>query len=332
MMEDKPINLRSQSVFAPYIKDFVEQKQSLGLKYNAAIETLNMFDSFCAGRNITDPTMTDALYSEWCRKRPTENETTHHIRVGYVRQFSKYLCENGIKVTAALHLLPRGSKAFVPYIFSEEEIRRFMSAVDQTNEKPNPGSPIRHLVHPALFRTLYGCGLRANEALKLKTEDVDLESGSILIRAAKGGKDRMVVMSDSLLHFCQAYRSKNAVKQFESDYFFPARDHGYYDSSTVYEDFRKYLKLSGIPHRGRGNGPRLHDFRHTFAVHVLNNWAKQGKDLYVCLPILQRYLGHASIAATEKYLQLVPEAYTQVIDPYGERFGHIFPEVADEEK
>lgn len=37
MTEDKPISLRSQSVFAPYIKDFVQQKQSLGLKYNAAI-------------------------------------------------------------------------------------------------------------------------------------------------------------------------------------------------------------------------------------------------------------------------------------------------------
>ena len=330
MTEDKPIILRSQSVFAPYIRDFVEQKQSLGLKYNVAIETLNMFDSFCAERNITEPAMTDALYSEWCYKRPSESETTHQIRIGYVQQFSKYLYNNGIEATVAFHPLPRGSKAFVPYIFTDEEIRHFMSAVDQANENPNPGSPIRHLVHPVLFRTLYGCGLRANEALKLKTEDVDLDTGSVLIRTAKDGKDRMVVMSDSLLRFCQAYRSRDAVKQFESDYFFPARDHGYYDSSTVYADFRKYLKLSRIPHRGRGKGPRLHDFRHTFAVHVLNSWAKQGRNLYVCLPILQRYLGHATITATEKYLQLVPEAYAQVTDPYGEMFGHIFPEVAYE--
>ena len=331
MTEDKPMILRSQSVFAPYIRDFVEQKQSLGLKYNVAIETLNMFDSFCAERNITEPIMTDTLYSEWCCKRPAESESTHRIRVGYVRQLSKYLYDNGVEATAAFHPLPRGSKAFVPYIFTEEEIGRFISAVDEVNKKPNPGSLIRHLVHPALFRTLYGCGLRANEALKLKTEDVDLDTGSILIRTAKGGKDRMVVMSDSLLHCCREYRSRDAVEQFESDYFFPARDHGYYDSSTVYADFRKYLKLSGIPHRGRGNGPRLHDFRHTYAVHVLNNWARQGRDLYVCLPILQRYLGHATITATEKYLQLVPEAYTQVTNPYGEKFGHIFPEVAYEE-
>lgn len=330
MIKDKPLSLRSQSVFAPYIKDFIEQKQSLGLKYNVAIETLNMFDSFCAERNVTAPAITNELYSAWCCKRPAESERTHQIRVCYVRQFSKYLYNNGIEAIAAFHSLPRGSNAFVPYIFTEEEIIHFISTVDRINEKPNPGSPIRHLVHPALFRTLYGCGLRINEALKLKSDDVDLENGSILIRNAKGGNDRMVVMSDSLLNFCKEYRSRREVKQFESDYFFPSRDHGYYDSSTVYADFRKYLKLSGIPHRGRGNGPRLHDFRHTFAVHVLNNWAKHGKDLYVCLPVLQHYLGHASIAATEKYLQLVPEAYAQVTYPYGEKFGHVFPEVSDE--
>ena len=147
MTENKPMILRSQSVFAPYIRDFVEQKQSLGLKYNVAIETLNMFDSFCVERNITEPIMTDTLYSEWCCKQPAESESTHRIRVGYVRQLSKYLYDNGVEATAAFHPLPKGSKAFVPYIFTEEDIDRFISAVDEVNKKPNPGSPIRHLVH-----------------------------------------------------------------------------------------------------------------------------------------------------------------------------------------
>lgn len=331
MMEDKPITLRSQSVFAPFLLEFVSQKQALGLKYNSVIETLNMFDSFCAERNIAEPIMSEELLSEWCCKRPAENETTHKIRVGNVQQFSRYLFNNGIQATASFHPLPKGSKAFVPYIFSVSEINQLISAIDIANEEPCSGSPIRHLVHPVLFRTLYGCGLRASEALKLRTEDVNLDTGAIIIRMAKGGKDRMVVMSNSLLDRCKAYRTREEIKHFESEYFFPARDHGYYDGSTIYADFRKYLKISGIHHRGRGYGPRLHDLRHTFAVHVLNGWAKQGKDLYVCLPILQRYLGHASITATEKYLKLVPEAYNQITESYGEKFGYVFPEVPDEE-
>lgn len=331
MKEEKLIMLRGQSVFAPYIAEFVRQKRALGCKYNAAAEALNMFDSFCAGLGITEPKLTDALYEAWCRKRPAENGTTHQIRVTYIRQFSAFLHDNGMEAVAAFHPLPKRSKAFVPYIFTADEIQRLMDAVDRQNAVPVPGTPVRHLVYPVLFRMLYGCGLRASEAAKLKTADVDLDAGTAVVRMAKGGKDRMVAMSDSLTRICRGYRMHGEIQAFESEYFFPSRDHGYYDTSTLYADFRKYLRLCGIPHKGRGKGPRLHDLRHSYAVHVLNGWAAQGKDLYACLPILQRHLGHARISATEKYLQLVPDAFAQVTGPFESRFGGVFPEVADEE-
>lgn len=331
MKEDKPITLRRQSAFAPYISDFVAQKQALGCKYNSAIEVLNLFDSFCAERSISEPAITDAIYEEWCRKRPSENESTHRMRVTYIRQFSSFLHNNGIDAIATFHPLPNRSQAFVPYIFTVDEIRRLMEAVDSQNTSPIPGTPVRHLVYPVLFRMLYGCGLRVSEAAKLKTADVDLDTGAVVIRMAKGGRDRMVVMSDSLTQICRYYRSHEEIRAFESEYFFPARDHGYYDTGTLYADFRKYLQIGGIPHKGRGKGPRLHDLRHSYAVHVLNKWAEQGKDLYTCLPILRRYLGHAKISATEKYLQLVPEAFNQVTRPFENRFGSIFPEVTYEE-
>lgn len=332
MKEDKPITLRGQSVFAPYIADFVGQKRALGCKYNAAAEILNMFDSFCVELGITEPKLTDSVYEAWCRKRLSENGTTHQIRVTYIRQFSKFLYDNGIDAVASFHPLPSRSKAFVPYIFTADEIRRLIGVVDSQNTEPIPGTPVRHLVYPVLFRMLYGCGLRVSEAAKLKTSDVDLDAGTAVIRMAKGGKDRMVAMSDSLIRICRDYRSQEKIHIFESEYFFPAKDHGYYDTSTLYADFRKYLLLCGIPHKGRGKGPRLHDLRHTYAVHVLNAWAAQGKDLYTCLPVLQRYLGHSRITATEKYLQLVPEAFRQVTEPFESRFGSIFPEVADEKR
>ena len=125
-----------------------------------------------------------------------------------------------------------------------------MKTVDDLNSHPIPGTPVRHLVHPVLFRTLYGCGLRINEALKLKADDVDLESGAVLIRDAKGGKDRMVVMSDTLIDCCREYRANELIQNFGSEYFFPARDRGYYDSSTIYDGFRKYLKNYIIIQKG----------------------------------------------------------------------------------
>lgn len=332
MKEEKLNHLRNQSVFAPYFTDFIEQKRALGNKYNAAVEVLNMFDDFCVSRGVREAALSEELYDSWIKKRLAENETTHQMRVTYVRMFSKYLSDNGFDAVSAFHPLPKRSKAFVPYIFTVEEIHRFMNAVDSQNAIPSPGSPVRHFVHPVLFRILYGCGLRASEAVKLKTEDVDLDTGAATIRMAKGGKDRMVVMSDSLLQICRDYYARKEIKSFESEYFFPARDHGYYDTSTLYDDFRKYLAISGISHRGRGKGPRLHDFRHTYAVHVLNSWAMQGKNLYTCLPTLQQYLGHSRITATEKYLQLVPEAFSQVTTTFETRFSGVFPEVADEEE
>ena len=330
MKELTMLDLRNNSVFAPYEADFIAQKRALGCKYNAAVEVLNLFDDFCVEYGLTEPVLDQQLYDSWCKKRPSENETTHYIRVQYINLFSKFLNDNGISALAAFYPTPKRSKSFVPYIFTADEISRLFNAIDQANSRPSPGSPIRHLVHPVLFRTLYGCGLRVSEAAGLKTEDVDLDTGAVVIRMAKGGKDRMVVLSDSLLEICRDYHSRPEVIRFESEYFFPSRDHGFYDDSSLYADFRKYLHLSGIPHRGRGKGPRLHDLRHTFAVHVLNNWAAQGKDLYTCLPILQQYLGHANITATEKYLQLVPDAYNQVTKTFEAKFPGLFPEVLNE--
>lgn len=330
MRELPLLNLRNNSVFAPYEADFVAQKRALGCKYNAAVEVLNLFDDFCVEHGLSEPVLDEQLYNSWCRKKPSENDTTHYMRVQYINMFSKFLSDNGISAPTAFYPLPRKSKTFVPYIFTMDEISQLFNAIDQANVLPAHGSPIRHLVHPVLFRTLYGCGLRVSEAARLKKADIDLDTGTVIIRMAKGGKDRMVVLSDSLLRACRDYRTHPEIVGFESEYFFPARNHGFYDDSSLYADFRKYLHLSGIPHRGRGNGPRMHDLRHTFAVHVLNSWAAQGKDLYTCLPILQQYLGHASITSTEKYLQLVPSAYNQVTGTFEAKFPGLFPEVPNE--
>jgi len=330
MIKDTPLKLNCHSIFANNIAEFVTQKRALGCKCNAAIEALNMFDDFCVSQNVNSLCITKDLMQQWCCKRPIESESTHRFRVSWARAFSRFLADNGISAPSEFHPLPKRSDDFVPYIFSKEEIMRLISTVDNCNNKPNPGSPVRHLVYPVLFRILYGCGLRVSEATKLKTADINLDNGTFIIREAKFGRDRMIAVSDSLLSVCRSYRAEEMMQSFESNYFLPARDHGYYDTSTIYADFRKYLLLSGIPHKGRGKGPRLHDIRHTFAVHTLNNWAAQGKDLYLCLPILQKYLGHTRLTSTEKYLRLVPDAYSQVTDPLERQLGTVFPEVCDE--
>ena len=190
---------------------------------------------------------------------------------------------------------------------------------------------IMYLVMPVLFRLLYTCGLRVSEALHLKVADVDLDAGVLAIYGAKGDKERLVGISDSMLAYMKSYRSNPLVTNTKSIYFFPAPDGGFYDTRTIYDIFRKCLFDAGIPHRGRGKGPRLHDLRHSFAVHILNKWSSEGKDIYTCLPILRTALGHDRITTTEKYLRLVPEAYMEVTEPFNDRFHTITEVLCNEE-
>jgi len=94
--------------------------------------------------------------------------------------------------------------------------------------------------------------------------------------------------------------------------FFPGPFRKAYSIGTFYHIFRHGLYESGIPHSGRGKGPRLHDLRHTFAVHCLERWYRQGDDLNARLPLLSAYLGHKKLSYTQRYLRLTPKIFPDI--------------------
>lgn len=134
-------------------------------------------------------------------------------------------------------------------------------------------------------------------------------------------------MSPSLTRYLEAYSLKIHTLSTPENYFFMKRHSTAYTSDTIYKNFRKILWKSGISYGGKGRGPRLHDFRHTFAVHSLNQMIRQGVELYCALPILSTYLGHVSVEATERYLRLTEEAYPGILDAVSRTCAYIFPEV-----
>lgn len=324
---DTYIAVRCNGIFAQYIEEYVGLKRTFGFKYNLETTVLNNFDAFCVRQNLHSTKIISSFLSAWESKLYNENETSHKLRVRVVRGFLSYLSKKGICVPNNFHPLPNAKAGFVPYIFSRNEIANFINAVDKMSHEKVAISPIRHLVMPVLFRMIYGCGLREAEATHLKKKDIAFEDRTVRIINSKGDYDRIVVMSESLTNICYNYYIRDEIKTFESEYFFPSPDHTYYSNSSIYDIFRKALFIAGIYHKGRGKGPRLHDLRHTYAVHVLSKWQKEGKDLYVCLPILSDYLGHKNITSTERYVQLVPESYIEVTDAYDTMYDNIFPEV-----
>ncbi|VDN47332.1 conserved protein of unknown function [Petrocella atlantisensis] len=202
-----------------------------------------------------------------------------------------------------------------------------LQAVDET--EPWEVAKNMHLALPVIFRILYGCGLRVSEVVHLKYKDVNLEDGILTIREAKTDKDRLIPLSDSVNQSCIDYAEKIWWEK-DNEYFFLAPDRTMISTMTVYQRYRRYLDAAGISHGGKGKGPRLHDIRHTFAVHVLQKWIENEVDLSAMLPILSTYMGHTSVRATAKYLRLTAEVYPDLIKRVESSCAFVIPEVAYE--
>lgn len=221
------------------------------------------------------------------------------------------------------HLMAKGGDGgFTPRILTHAEIRRVLHVADHI--KPSGHSPLRHLVMPEMFRLLYGCGLRVSEALHLKVGDVDLERGVLRLRETKFGKDRQVPPAISLVQRLQRF-DQEFGRRPASAYFFPNVRGGPWHISSVYSFYRKLLARSGISHAGRGKGPRVHDLRHTFAVHRLLHWYREGADLDAKLPVLATYMGHLDILGTQHYLHLTAELFPEITSRSQAHFGDVIP-------
>ena len=176
--------------------------------------------------------------------------------------------------------------------------------------------------------------MRISEALHLKVQDMELQSGILTIKDTKFNKDRLTPLSSELIDRCRAYMKQVHLFSDGSCYFFPSPSGQSMTQGNVYKNFRKFLWQARISHGGWDKGPRLHDFRHTFAVHCLRRWVLEGKDLTAYfLPVLKTYLGHHSFRDTSEYLRLTAELYPDITAKVEHTFGHVIPEmgVADYE-
>jgi integrase len=310
--------------FKELLIQFIQMKHSLGFDYVAETGILKRFSQFTLRYTIENHTLTKELADAWTEKRPNERDKTMGHRISILRQFALFLSNLGYDEYVPICRAKINRHFYVPYIFTHEQLQNFF--VECENIKPHPLSN-RHMVYPAIYRLLYGCGLRISEAMALKKKNVDLEQGILTIRGSKFDKDRLIPMSSSLTRYLKDYSLKIHILSNPEDFFFMKRDKTAFASDAVYRTFRKILWKIRISHGGKGRGPRLHDFRHSFAVHSLNQMVRQGIDLYCALPILSTYLGHASIAATEGYVRLTEETYPGILGTVSPVCAYVFPEV-----
>ncbi len=317
------------SDYSAYLYGFVDSKRRCGYKYNGEVKELQRFDRFLtANSQSPNNNSPDVIYA-WLSKRECESDKTFSTRNSIYRQLYGYLTADND--TPVLPKPPNAKEkihgsGFTPYIFSHDEIKRMFSAADNETGR----NKVFTRCAPLLFRTLYGTGLRINEALSLKVGDVLLDKGVLVILEAKNDDSRLVPMSSSLMARMETYIE--SVDYTEDSPLFQTSTHNQVSDSNAYEWYRWILWKAGIPHRGRGKGPRLHDLRHTFAVHSLQAAVERGLDPNAFIPLLSVYLGHKSLSATERYLRLTAEAYPYLTNEMDKIMNNIIPEVKDYEE
>jgi len=314
------------SVFSGYFTQFIEEKRALGYKYRSGVENMLMFDRFLVNNGVIDLKITKPIIDQWIAKKPNEKEITQKRRIHLAHMLGSYLRKHQLDVylpDPKLMLFKRNT--FIPRIFTRDEVNSIIKAIDSMHVKYH--SPNRQVVMSSIFRILYSCGLRCGECVRLKLSDVNLDIGILTIRESKFKKDRLVPFSKSLLERLRVYVSKYRFDASGSDYLFPSpRNYGnHYGNIAVYSAFRSALQICRISHGGRGKGPRLHDLRHTFAVHKLLEWYRAGEDLSCLFPVLSTYMGHTSIYSTQHYIHMVAEMYPDLTDNLEKEYNVLIP-------
>jgi site-specific recombinase XerD len=311
-----------QSILAPFMDHFLQQKHACGYAYHEPIRILHRFDEFLVQEGLATLELPRSVVRNWLAKKQHESAATQQHRITIVRQFSKSLLQAGYPAYVPDSTLAARKSAFVPRMLSDEELRKVFHAVDGL--EPTARSPLRHLIMPEVFRLLYGCGFRVNEVLKLRVREVDLQQGIITVRQGKFRKDRLVPPALSVVSRLRKYASRFESRPPDA-FFFPGPSGGPFALRTVYTLFRELLLQCGIPHSGRGKGPRIHDYRHVFAVHTLRRWYRDSEDLDAKLPLLATYLGHQHLSGTQRYLHLTAEIFPEITARVNAAFGDVIP-------
>lgn len=307
---------------AKVCEDFISEKRALGYSYNTEAKHLREFSRFSVNHDFPINELPESVVNGWIARRPGETDRSQYSRLQLIKVFAEYMQRLGYNAFCPTkELLGKIQWYYTPYIFTHDEIRRFFNAADSLEYQRHSSAPRKHIVMPLLFRMLYCCGLRVSEATNLRCRDVDFSQGIITVIESKFGKTRYVPLSEEMTELYRNYADKYTIGP--DSYFFRAPDDGPYGSRGIYSVFRDLLWAAGISHGGRGKGPRVHDFRHTFAVHCLEQMVSEGHELTAALPRLSSYLGHEDLAATERYLRLTAELYPEITSVLDERYGFI---------
>jgi integrase/recombinase XerD len=234
---------------------------------------------------LSDPQLKDYLFYLADTRQlsaSSRNQATSALRFFYAHVLNR-------PVDYLARVLPRPRKEVRrPQVFSTGELERLFTI------------GCIHPRHRAFLMTVYGAGLRLNEACHLKAEHIDSARQQIRVVQGKGKKDRCTLLSPQLLEELRRYWKCCQPRHW----LFPAgRDpQAPMIDTTGQRIFYKAVARAGLPDKGG-----IHSLRHSFATHLL--------EAGVEITVVQRLLGHASLSTTTTYLHVRQERLAQIAGP-----------------
>jgi site-specific recombinase XerD len=294
----------------------IARKQSAGCRYRDASCTLRAFARSVGDLQLREVTpagvklfIDGGLSANVQRKR-------HCL----LRLFYEYWVARGEVLSSPMpSAIPKVPKTFTPYIYSRVEIQQLLDATSLSQAKSWCAMSAQTFRTLLLF--LYGTGLRLGEALRLEHRHVDPAGAIIRVEQTKFYKSRLVPMGADVSrllvqHFAQQKPGDSACQNV-----FRTKSSEPIEMQTVDLSFRRLRRHAGITrHDFTTYQPRVHDLRHSFAVHRLVTWYQRGEDVQRLLPALSTYLGHVDLSGTQRYLSMTPELLQQASDRY-ERYA-----------
>jgi integrase len=295
------------------IERYVIWRRAQGAKFTTGANLLRHFLDHADGDAACDAVTTGQVLAYLAGEGPPtrQRENKYYALAGFWR----HAISRGHAARSPMPAdAPRSLVRAPPYIYSRDELARLFDPA--TVEASRRGAvQLNAVTFRTLLLLLYGAGLRFGEATRLTLADADLANAVLTIRATKFYKSRLVPIGPQLAAVLATHASRRRQARLTDGVDAPLlanRDGTPLASSTVQTAFDALRRVAGVSRAAGGRTiPRLHDFRHSFAVHRLTSWYREGADVQRLLPVLSTYLGHADLEGTKVYLSMTPELLEQ---------------------
>jgi integrase len=314
---------RFASHLGPLLREHVALMKSLGYRYHTVQSRLARFDRFLQTRPDLESEPLKVLVREWANSALTPQHAMDCVDTG--RVIAKALQRSGVPVEPPES--PRGLRSAVrrnqrrPYIYTPDEVAKLLKIASAF---PSPRAPLRPVALYTMIVLAYCAGLRLGEIVRLKVQDIDLETASISVRDTKFFKARMVPVTTTVMTALSAYLRARLLAGAPADsgsaLFWNVQTSRGYSQIRVSKLLVQVLRDSGLKPLPGHAGPRVHDLRHALAVNRMTAWYRDGINPQVHLPYLAAYLGHTSIKSTLVYLTTTQELLQQASERF-EVFG-----------